>query len=93
MTRIYIILTTLSLLIVSGCATKVEKIPGTTSYNTEVGEYWKAMRQYQNTGSLWTEMKSNGTLFLDYKFRSLNHLQQVTQIQRKPQKQLIMTQM
>jgi flagellar L-ring protein precursor FlgH len=74
MTRIYIILTTLSLLIISGCATKVEKIPATTSYNTEVGEYWKAMRQYQNTGSLWTEMKSNGTLFLDYKARNIGDI-------------------
>lgn len=74
MTNKHILATMLSLLIISGCASKVEKVPGTTSYNTEVGEYWRAMRQNQNEGSLWTDMKSNGALFLDYKARNIGDI-------------------
>lgn len=65
----------LLLLICSSCAYKAEKIPSTTTYNSEVAEYYQAMRQSENRGSLWSDLKSNnGTLFLDYKARNIGDI-------------------
>jgi len=71
MTNKHILATMLSLLIISGCASKVEKYQAQHHTILKLENIWRAMRQNQNEGSLWTDMKSNGALFLDYKARNI----------------------
>jgi flagellar L-ring protein precursor FlgH len=71
----YIIAFLFMALIFTGCAYKAEPIPTSTSYNSEVSEYYKAMSQRESRGSLWSDLKSNnGTLYLDYKAKNIGDI-------------------
>ncbi|MDY6821470.1 MAG: flagellar basal body L-ring protein FlgH [Deferribacterota bacterium] len=71
----YIFLAVLLLeIFIAGCTKNIENIPPSTSYNREVDAYYDAMRENQNYGSLWTDTKTEGTLFLDYKARNIGDI-------------------
>lgn len=73
--REYIITLLLVAHVISGCAYKAEPIPTSTSYNNEVNDYYKSVKQNESRGSLWSDLKSNnGTLFLDYKARNIGDI-------------------
>ncbi|MDY6821782.1 MAG: flagellar basal body L-ring protein FlgH [Deferribacterota bacterium] len=61
-------------LLIAGCTKNIENIPPSTFYNKEVDAYYEAMRENQNYGSLWTNAKTEGTLFLDYKARNIGDI-------------------
>jgi flagellar L-ring protein precursor FlgH len=72
--RKIIFYTLLAGFLTTGCVKQVEQTPATTTYNQEVEEYWKALRDNRVNASLWTDVKSGGTLFVDYKARKIGDI-------------------
>lgn len=74
MIRVILILTVASF-ILSGCAGKaVNTSVSDVSPQEEVAKYNKALEEKRPSASLWAEVGSSGTLFLDYKGRTLGDI-------------------
>ena len=60
----------------TGCAKKYdfEEKPVSTSYKEEIARHNEMMSRNEATSSLWTEVGSRGTLFLDYKGRQVGDI-------------------
>ncbi|KAA0258766.1 flagellar basal body L-ring protein FlgH [Deferribacter autotrophicus] len=61
-------------LLFSGCAKKVVTEVPTTDYKKEIEEYRKYQASKKPSPSLWTDMGSYGTFFLDYKGRKVGDI-------------------
>ncbi len=63
-----------SIVIFSGCASKVETNVPTADYKKEIEEYHKRTAPKAPTASLWTDIGNSSALFLDYKGRTIGDI-------------------